>query len=304
MSIINIQLNQLIELCRSYLSQVQYPMLASPFLQWVVTVADRSIIESNEQIRVKFLTARIWGCDELLSQIRTQLDTILNHQLPLSQLPPSSATVVDGCIINVNCEPSYYEYYRKLLQGLNRILIIGLMNESEYRHLKKRLREAPPITHARDVAALMQSGNVIDLVPDTELVDIRFLGDIYLLKNSKGILIEKYSGMENDIHYYIGQLGSQCRTIVSGDVDEFMKLRARIHLPLRDDETLKNYNECLSRDLEGCDPRDYRSLVRLVRENVSNPDYFDSVEDDDCNDPCLMFSTHHEIAYNRPQLHQ
>ena len=162
---------------------------------------------------------------------------------------------------------------------------------------KKNLRESLPITHARDVAVLIQSTSlpIFDLVPDNELIDIRFLGDIFLLKNSKDILIEEYYGMESETRYSVGQLDSQCRTIVSGDIAEFIKLYPNSQLPVRYEETLKNYNECLNRQIERCDPRDYRSLVRLIRANVSNSNYFDAIEDD-CNDPCLIFSTHYGYA--------
>lgn len=78
-------MDQLIHISRTYLSYFTREDInverAYNFIEWVILVANGSIIPIDRDIQDKFLIARIWGYDQSLIEINDQLNVILKSSI-------------------------------------------------------------------------------------------------------------------------------------------------------------------------------------------------------------------------------
>lgn len=263
-------IDSLIESCKTYLNLVNYKSRPTAFIEWVIQLASGQGKPSTERIESKFLTARIWGNDEVLNDIKTQLNTILNPEstsVPIQFV--ESVASVNGYLITVSStDNSGNSCHVYSIDGFFVTITLPLTTIN-YNKIAKRIPELS-IVSARNVANILREilglrDQIFDHIPVDQLIHlgINDLSTIHLWKGSEGVLISSIYKRST----CVGRLSNDCRTVTSTPAP-------CTHLTLCNVErenTIK-YSNLLSVYTNNAD--NYSRLMELVRANVSNPDAF------------------------------
>lgn len=265
-------LDTLIESCKTYLNLLNHKSRPTAFIEWVIQVADGQGNPSDERIKSKFLSARIWGNDALLLEIQNQLNQIINpvpEPIP-TQFVESIASVNDYTVI-VSATNDSQLYHPVFTIGKCYVIVnLSRSHSNNYDQINKRLHTLDIIT-ARKVADILCdvlefNHQIFDHVPKNDLISLGIgtMTNLHLWKGSDGILISSLGNRST----YIGRLTKDCRGIIGS-------VSSGTHLMLHntEDRNRTRYTNLLVTHTDNFD--NYSRLVQLVKDNVSNPDDFE-----------------------------
>ena len=257
----NTYMDNLINLCRAYLHSATHRDQSSLFVEWVIHVANRSIIVTQNELHTRFLVARIWGIDSILTDISNQLDLMLHINSPESEDEESEDDDDD------EYDNDYYRSYQFNAPSIAKYGTVHPDNSPGCPSIFNNPNQFCPVLPTDSLFISKPKPfqlTINEPIPDDQLVDLNLntARPVYLWKKSNGVLIID----RENTRCYLGTLDHNCRSVHPMLENDFNPPH---NMPILDD----NYrDECTASLMEYTrDSDNYWQLMRLVRRHVRNP---------------------------------